>query len=142
MSDIAAEVARMAASCVHTLGERAGNSLDYSRSSLAIIEDILSEASEFYSELEEGQIRTIVQEVGCYILAVAHRQFGGVFFWHDERDQPVLVVGEPEKHVAILAWDKVKGRLSGDAGDNIPFFYDGFAQRAATSPAGTKALYI
>ena len=142
MTDTAAEVTRLAARCLDTLQERAGGSLDYSVASLTVIEEILAEASEFYSELPEGQIRAIVQEVGCYILCVGHRQFGGEYFWHDERAQPVLAVGEPEKHVAMMTWDKVHGRLSGDVGDNIPFFYDGFAERAATAPAGTRALYV
>ena len=101
-----------------------------------------AEASEFYSDLPETQIQTIVQEVGCYILAVGHRQYGGVFFWHDQQNQPVLVVGEPEKHIAILTWGKVQGRLSGNAEDNIPFFFDGFAKSASNAPVGTRTMYV
>lgn len=142
MSEIATEVARQAALGVEMLQDRAESKLDFSESSLPMIEEILSEAAAFYSELPESQIEAIVQRLGCYILSVAHRQFGGAFYWHDERNQPVLVVGEPEKHVAILTWDKVKGRLSGDTGDNIPFFYQGFSERAAHAPAGTHVLYV
>jgi hypothetical protein len=40
-----------------------------------------------------------------------------------------LVVGEPAFRVAIMTWDKVRGQLSGDPADNIPFFYTGFAER-------------
>jgi len=52
------------------------------------------------------------------------------------------VVGEPEFHVAMITWDKVKGRLSGDTADNVPFFFEGFARRAQNAEAGTRALYV
>ncbi len=141
MSDIKSEVHRLALSGVDMLQDRAGGGLDFTAKSLSAVEEILSEASEFFSELPQEQVTAIVQRVGCYILEVAHRQFGGEFFWHNELDQPVLVVGEPEKHIALVTWDKVHGRLSGDPGDNIPFFYDGFSEQVASSSAGTRALY-
>jgi hypothetical protein len=50
-------------------------------------------------------------------------------------------VGEPDFHVALMTWDKVKGRLRGDAADSIPFFYDGFAERARQAEPGVRALY-
>jgi hypothetical protein len=73
---------------------------------------------------------------------VGRREFGGRYLWHDERDQPVLVVGEPNFRVAMIAWDKVRGRVGGDAGENIPFFYAGFAERARQAKAGDDALYV
>jgi hypothetical protein len=75
-------------------------------------------------------------------LDVAYRQFGGQFFWHNEYDQPILVVGEPEKHIGLVTWSKVHGRIAGDAGDNIPFFYTGFSDRVASSAPGTRAIYV
>lgn len=142
MADTATEVARLASLCLDTLQGRANGSLDYSVASLITIEEILAEAADFYADLTETQITGLVEKVGCYILAVGQKQFGGAYFWHDERAQPVLVVGEPDKHIAILTWDRVRGRLSGDEGDNIPFFYQGFAEHAATAPAGTHVLYV
>ena len=53
----------------------------------------------------------------------------------------LLVVGEPKFHVAIMTFDKVRGRLGGDDADNIPFFYEGFAARIRSAKRGTKALY-
>lgn len=44
--------------------------------------------------------------------------------------------------VAIIAWDKVRGRVGGDEGDNIPFFYPGFADRARKAKPGDDALYV
>jgi len=56
--------------------------------------------------------------------------------------RPVLIVGEPEFRVAMIAWDKVRGRLSGDKADNIPFFYAGFAERVRGAQPGDDALYV
>jgi len=62
--------------------------------------------------------------------------------WFDERDQPVLVVGEPAFHVAIITFDRVRERLSGDKSCNMHFFYEGFAERVRAAVPGTKALYV
>ncbi len=88
------------------------------------------------------QVTALVQDFGCYILEVGRRQFGGRYQWHDGRDQPVLVVGETAFRVAILAWDKVRGRLGGDEGDNIPFFYAGFAGRARQAVPGFVVVVL
>lgn len=114
MIDTRSEVQRLATGAIEMLQERAGGGLDYTTQSLSIVEEILAEAADYFSELPEGQVTAIVQRVGCYILEVAHRQFGGEFFWHNDLDQPVLVVGEPKKHIALATWGKVCGRLSGD----------------------------
>lgn len=54
----------------------------------------------------------------------------------------MLVVGEPRFRVAILTWDKTKGRLLGDEADNIPFFYAGFAGCVRSATDGVDALYL
>lgn len=136
------EVVRMAAAAVENLQERVQGGLDYTSSSLAKIEEILTEAAGYRDRLSEEQVQTIAQMVGCYILEVGRRDLGGEYFWHEDREQPILVVGEPDFHVALMTWDKVKSRLRGDAADNIPFFYDGFAERARQAEKGTRALYV
>ena len=62
--------------------------------------------------------------------------------WHEPHDQPVLVVGEPAFHVALMTWNKVRGRLGGDAADNLPFFYDGFAATARQAVPGRRVIYV
>jgi hypothetical protein len=42
----------------------------------------------------------------------------------------------------LMTRDKVRGRLSGDAADNIPFFYSGFAERVRRAEPGTNAQYV
>jgi len=83
-----------------------------------------------------------VQQVGCYVLEVARRAYGGTYYWHLEGEQPVLVVGEPDAHVAIMTWSKVVGRLTGDVGDNLPFFFDGFAEKAAAPEPGSSVMFL
>jgi hypothetical protein len=136
------EIASAAAKIASTSEQRRGQGLDYTHASLAVIEDMLAEAADFTSDMPAERLTALVQNFGCYILEVARREFGGRYLWHDQRDQPVLVVGEPAFRVAIITWDKVRGRLSGDKADNIPFFYAGFAERARQAEPGDDALYV
>lgn len=136
------EVARAAEQLISTLQERTSGSLDYSEGSLAVVEELLDEASDFAGDISPEQLQGLAQDFGCYILEVARREFGGRYAWFEQRDQPVLVVGEPVFRVVLLAWDKVKGRLSGDKADNIPFFYSGFAERARRATPGDDVLYV
>ena len=52
------------------------------------------------------------------------------------------MVGEPEAHVALMAWSKVTGRITGDEGDDIVFFFDGFAAKAAQPEPGSNVLFL
>jgi hypothetical protein len=89
-----------------------------------------------------SQINALCELMGSYILYVGYTEHGGKFYWSDKNDQPVLVVGEPHFKLALMAFDKVRSRLSGDEADNIPFFYKGFSERAKKAESGTDALYI
>lgn len=142
MSQILQDVTHAAEAAVTAMQERAGGKLDYSPQSLAMVEELLAEAAPFVHELPEEALTSLVQQVGCYVLEVARKQFGGVYAWFAERQQPILVVGEPAAHIALMTWSKVRGRLKGDAGDNIPFFFQGFAERARSPAAGERVLFI
>ncbi len=142
MAELPEQIASASAKLVAMCESRDGGGLDYSEGSLAVVESMLAEAAAFVAEMTPDQVTTLAQDFGCYILEVGRREFGGRYLWHDQRDQPVLVVGEPALRVAILAWDKVRGRLGGDAGDNISFFYAGFAERARNADPGTDVLYV
>jgi hypothetical protein len=142
MNDIGAEVGRMAGEAALIVKDRTGKAPDFSEQSVAVIEETLEEASRYFPDLPEDQARQLVQCFGCYLLEVARHQFGGSYLWHEQRDQPVLVVGEPKFHVAIITWDKVRARLRGDKADNVSFFFDGFAQRVRRAEPGLRALYV
>ncbi|UUZ81047.1 hypothetical protein LJK88_41015 [Paenibacillus sp. P26] len=65
---------------------------------------------------------------GSYIFEVARRNYGGQYFWEQDRNQPVLVTGEPEYSVSIFAFDKVKGRIQNGKEDEIPYYFDGYIE--------------
>jgi hypothetical protein len=141
MDDLVQQVVEKAERACAQLKERSDDSMDYTEASLSIVEDMLMEASQYVSEMDDGQVGALVQLLGSYVLEVGRREFGGTYLWHDKRQQPVLVVGEPSCKIAILTFDKVRGRLSGDTADNIPFFYAGFATCARRAEPGIDILY-
>src|SRR5438094_4381716 len=122
MSDIADEVERIAAEAVAAFQDRASGALDCSPQSLAVVDGMLDEAARYVGEMGAKSVDRLVQYAGCYLFEVARRAHGGKFYWHEARDQPVLVVGEPAYRIALITWDRVRQRLSGDPADNIPFF--------------------
>jgi hypothetical protein len=142
MNAIHEEVLATAERAVAALQDRAGGRLDWSVGSLTVVDEMLAEVSDYVSDLDEAVVTGLVQQLGCYVLEVGRRAFGGEYFWHEEGEQPVLVVGEPDAHVALMAWSKVTGRITGDAGDDIVFFFDGFAAKAAAPEPGSNVLFL
>ena len=142
MNAILEEVTAAAERAVASLQARAAGRLDFSIASLAAIDEILAEVSQYVAELDEAVVTGLVQQLGCYVLEVGRKAFGGEYFWHDEGEQPILVVGEPEAHVALMAWSKVVGRLTGDVGDDIVYFFSGFAQKAEHPEPGSNVLFL
>ena len=142
MNAIHEEVLATAERAVAALQERAGGRLDWSVASLAVVDEMLVEVSDYVADLDEAVVTSLVQQLGCYVLEVGRRAYGGTYFWHQEGEQPILVVGEPEAHVALMAWSKVTGRITGDAGDDIVFFFDGFAAKAAQPEPGSNVLFL
>ena len=99
---------------------------DYSIASLAEVDDLLDEMSNY--ELDEDTIYSIYTMVGAYVFETARRNHGGKYYWMQEEEQPILVVGEPDFSVSIKAWEKVRGRLENGEEDNIPFYIKGFEE--------------
>ncbi|MFL6681119.1 MAG: hypothetical protein ACJ8IK_22460 [Burkholderiaceae bacterium] len=142
MNAIHEEVVATAERAVAALQERAGGRLDWSVASLAAVDEMLAEVSDYVADLDEAVVTSLVQQLGCYVLEVGRRAYGGAYFWHEEGEQPILVVGEPEAHVALMTWSKVTGRITGDEGDDIVFFFDGFAAKAAQPEPGSNLLFL
>lgn len=142
MNAIHEEVLATAERAVAALQARAGGRLDWSVASLKVVDEMLVEVSEYVADLDEAVVTGLVQQLGCYVLEVARRAYGGTYFWHEEGEQPILVVGEPDAHVALMTWSKVTGRLTGDAGDDLVFFFDGFAAKAAQPEPGSNVLFL
>ena len=142
MTTILQDVTSTAKRAIDSFSDRANGGLDFSEESLSIVEEMLAEASGYTADMSESEISNLVQLFGCYILEVGRAAYGGDYAWIDEAQGPVLVVGEPETHIAMATWSKVRGRLSGDSADNIPFFYRGFSELAKTRPAGKRVLFL
>ena len=142
MTTLASEVARFAELAVAMSRDRSGPVLDYSEATLFVLEAMASEASPYVQEMTGDQRQGLVQALGSYLLEVARRTYGGTYLWHQQRDQPVLVFGEPTFHIALLAWDRVNGRLSGDPADDLVFHYNGFAERARAPKPGERVLFV
>jgi hypothetical protein len=142
MNAILEEVTRAAERAIVSLQVRAGGRLDYSIASLEAVDEMLAEVSGYVAELDEAVVTGLVQQLGCYVLEVGRRAFGGEYFWHDEGEQPILVVGGPAAHVALMTWSKVVGRLTGDVGDDIPFFFNGFVAKAEHPEPGSDVLFL
>lgn len=141
MTKLASEIARLAEVAVAMSLGRSGPVLDYSEDTLSVLEAMACEASPHVQEMTDNQRQGLVQALGCYLLEVARRSYGGSYQWYHQRNQPVLVFGEPAFHMALLAWGKVKGRLSGDPADDLVCHYNGFAERAADPKPGERVLF-
>jgi hypothetical protein len=142
VDELARDIARAAEDAVAVCEYLRGAPLDYSETSLAAVEEALAQAQDWDEEMNAEQFQNLARAFGCYVLEVARRHFGGRYCWFERRDAPVLVVGEPAFRVALLTWDQVRGRLSGDVACNIPFLYAGFAERVRQAKPGVDALYV
>lgn len=142
MGDLERDVEQAASRLVAHLAESGQATLDYSEESLATIEALLAEASKRRASMTDTERAGMVWAFGSYILAVGRRLFGGVYLWHPGYEAPLLRVGAPEEHTALLTFRKVDGRIGGDEGNNIPFFFDGFASRVRKPIAGQSTLCI
>lgn len=125
-----------------TIVPERSDELDFTEASLVVVEEMLSQAAANLDEIPEIDQHRMKEGFGCYILEVARRTFGGRYAWLDETSEPVLVTGEPHASIAIAAWSKVAGRLSGDEGDNIPFHFQGFAERARAAKPGDEVVFV
>jgi hypothetical protein len=142
VDELGREIARAAEDAVAVCEYLRGAPPDYSEASLDAVEEALGQAAAWDRELTPEQFQNLARAFGCYVLEVARRQFGGRYSWVEGREAPVLVVGEPAFRVALLTWDQVRGRLSGDVACKIPFLYAGFAERVRLAEPGLDVLYV
>jgi len=106
----------------------AGVNLDFSIQSLHDLDEIIESNTEVYKQSDNKTKRIMIMKIGSYIFEVARQNFGGRYYWYDHLDQPILVTGQPEFEMSLLAYDKVQGRFEKGAEDNIPFFFEGYVE--------------
>lgn len=98
--------------------------LGYTRSEMAQVEDIIAAALE--QSLTDDAKRVLHRQVTGYLYATIIRDFPDRWFVSSAPGNPVImVVGEPRNNVKVLGWQKVEGRISNGAEDNLQFFYEG-----------------
>ncbi|MDH6309604.1 hypothetical protein M2451_001970 [Dysgonomonas sp. PFB1-18] len=102
--------------------------LDFSVESLHVLDQVIEMNTAFYNKADNETKRKMIIKIGSYIFEVARQNFGGRYFWYDRLDQPILVTGQPEFEMSLLAYEKVRGRFENGAEDNIPFFFAGYAE--------------
>lgn len=116
--------------------------LDHSEKSVSVVEILIEELAAKHHEISEEQLDMIAQEYGCYLLITAWRLYGGEFYWNEDLQQPMLIVGEPDACIVLLTWQKVKGRLLGDSADHLGYFFEQFSQEAKAPEAGKQVLFL
>jgi hypothetical protein len=136
---LASTVAELASQAVE-IAAKHRVALDFSEASIAALNRYLADLAGW--SLTETQKDNAADLFAAYLLEVGMRAHGGFFQWWEEREAPVLVVGSPDCHIGMLARDKVRGRIGGDASDDIAFFYSGFAERARRRQPGDSATYV
>ncbi len=99
---------------------------DYSIESLSAVDALLEEVRDFVED--EDMRYNIYTMTGCYVFETARKNYGGVYYWLQDRQQPILIAGEPDFSVSILAWEKVKGYLENGSEDSLPFYVAGYRE--------------
>lgn len=135
------KIASDAKICVRDFGLRFAG-LDYSVDSLAVVDKMLNDLSDFYPEFEEPRQQYLVSIIGAYIFEVTRRQYGGKYYWYEQGKQPVLVMGEPDFAISILAFDKVRGRIKNGKEDNIPYYFAGVVDKMKEAKAGDRITVV
>ncbi|CAL2107148.1 conserved hypothetical protein [Tenacibaculum sp. 190524A02b] len=126
---------------IEAFNDRLDGALDYSVKSLEVIDnDLLSLFHENLHDVDEAMKEDAIAQFGSYIFEVARRNYGGKYYWYEQLDQPILVTGQPDFEISILAFEKVKQRIENGYEDNIPFFFKGYIQKVATAKTGDKEL--
>lgn len=142
MNKLDAEVLKCADRVVQMSRDRTGQVLDFTDASIDVVEEMLAEAAAHAMGMSEGALRRLSQDVGCYILEVARRNHGGAYQWAADRNEPALVVGEPYLAITLFCWERVYGRLRGDAEHPIPPFYARFVEGIRQAKQGDRVVFL
>lgn len=138
MNELMNDIMHTAEHFVENFGQK--DSFDYSVESLAAVDELLEELSDF--ELDEDALYNTFTMIGCYVFETARRNYGGEYLWVRNEEQPVLVAGLPDFQVSIRAWQKVKGRLINGKEDDIPFYIAGYKEHIEHAKKGDFIMIV
>lgn len=127
---------------VSSFNSKYGGAFDYSERSLVALDDLLDNFADFKDQLDPGMLEDLIAQAGSYIFEVARRNYGGRYFWLEERNQPIFVTGIPDFEIALVAFDKVRMRIENGKEDSIPFFFKGYSERVVQAKPGDRAMIV
>jgi len=123
-----------------TYNEMFTNALDYSINSLLYVDELLEHFHRKKHDLDKKTKSDIIGKAGSYIFEVARRNFGGKYYWFDDYDQPILVTGQPNFEISIIAFNKVRMRIDNGNDDNILSYFKAYEERIKRGRLGDKVL--
>jgi len=126
---------------VRAFNSKYDGAFDYSIRSLNILDSLIEDFSDFADLSDEEMIDDFCAQAGSYILEVARRTYGGVYFWEDHLEQPLLRTGLPNFEISILTFGKVKNRIVNGYEDNIPYFFKGYSERVRNAKNGEVVTF-
>lgn len=126
---------------VRAFNSKYDGAFDYSIRSLNVLDSLIEDFSDFADLSDEEIIDDFCAQTGSYILEVARRTYGGVYFWEDRLEQPVLKTGLPDFEISILTFGKVKNRIVNGDEDNIPYFFKGYSERVRNAKKGDVVTF-
>lgn len=127
---------------VRAFNSKYDGAFDYSIRSLNVLDSLIEDFSDFADVSDEEIIEDFCAQAGSYILEVARRNYGGVYFWEDNLKQPMLKTGLPEFEISILTFEKVKNRIVNGDEDNIPYFFKGYSECVRKAEKGKTVTFF
>lgn len=97
--------------------------LDYSVQSINVLDRLLCDITPNWGEMSADIKHEVITNASSYVLWVIKQQCGGSFYWSEQRLQPVLVIGEPNYRVALMAQDRVKNKVEKTDAPGIILLY-------------------
>ena len=120
--------------------ELLGGALDYSVKSLSALDELLDQFHNNQNDIDAEMKSDVIAQAGSYIFEVARRNYGGKYYWYEHMNQPILVTGQPNFEISIIAFDKVKMRIENGKDDQIPFYFKGYEERVKSGKNGDKTM--
>jgi hypothetical protein len=127
---------------VRSFNPKYDGAFDYSIRSLNVLDSLIEDFADFADLSDEEIIDDFCAQTGSYILEVARRTYGGVYFWEDRLEQPLLKTGLPDFEISILTFGKVKNRIVNGDEDNIPYFFKGYSERVRNAKKGDVITFL
>lgn len=126
---------------VRAFNPKYDGAFDYSIRSLNILDSLIEDYADFSDPSDEEMIYDFCVQAGSYILEVARRNFGGVYFWEDDLKQPMLKTGFPDFEITLLTFNKVRNRITEGEEHNIPYFFKRYSEKVRKAEKGENVTF-